>query len=94
MSSRAESGPPHFWGRYVDDVLVIIRREEIDKFLSHINNQHPAIKFTIEREVEGKIPMLDVAITRKGSGGLKFQVYCKPTHRTVPKFLFSSPTTT
>ena len=77
--------PPRFWGCYVDDVLAIIKRSEVDNFLSHINVLHPVIKFTIERESEGMIPMLDVSIIRCHSGELKFKVYqkCKARHHQI-----------
>ena len=72
--------PPRFWGRYVDDTMVIIQRCEIENFTNHINSLHPAIKFTIEREVNGQLPMLDVRVIRETDGTLSFQVYRKPTH--------------
>ena len=72
--------PPRFWGRYVDDTLAIIKADQIDRFTAHINAHHPAIKFTIEKEVDNKIPVLDVLISRDDTGQLSFQVYRKPTH--------------
>ena len=42
--------PLKFWGRYVDDTMVIIDKNLIDEFTDHINNQHPAIKSTIEKK--------------------------------------------
>ncbi|XP_072030199.1 uncharacterized protein [Amphiura filiformis] len=42
--------PKKFWGRFVDDTLVIIDKILIDEFTEHINNQHPAIKFTLDKE--------------------------------------------
>ncbi len=72
--------PPRFWGRYVDDTFVIIERDQLTPFTDHINTLHPAIKFTIERETDSKLPMLDVLVNRKVSGGLSFSVYRKATH--------------
>ena len=72
--------PLKFWGRYVDDTMVIIDKNLIDEFTDHINNQHPAIKFTIEKESDGSLPMLDVLVTRDDIGNLRFKVYRKPTH--------------
>ena len=73
----------HFW-RYVDDCFVIIKRgqnnENLTLMLEHFNNGDPDIKFTMEVEEEGKIPFLDVLITRQGDGVLKTTVYRKPTH--------------
>ena len=72
--------PPRFWGRYVDDTLVIglIKFDQIDvSFTTHINSQHPAIKLG---SGYNKIPVLDVLIVRDDTGQLSFQVYRKPTH--------------
>ena len=44
------------YARYMDDILQDIKREEIEDKLKEINNLHPALKFTIEREVDGAIP--------------------------------------
>ena len=72
--------PSRFWGRYVDETLVITKSDQIDNFTTHINSQHPAIKFTIEKEVDDKIPVLDVLIVRDSTGQRSFQVYRKPTN--------------
>ena len=72
--------PLKFWGRYVDDTMVIIDKNLIDEFTDHINNQHSAIKFTIEKESDGSLPMLDVLMTRDDIGNLRFKVYRAPTH--------------
>ena len=71
---------PRFWGRYVDDTITIINNAERDNFTAHINNQHPAIKFTLEMEKDNQIAMLDTLITKNQQGALNFQVYRKPTH--------------
>ena len=49
----------------------------IDK-LKEINNLHPALKFTIEREVDGAIPFLDMRIMNT-RGRLTSTWYNKPT---------------
>ena len=72
--------PPRFWGRYVDDVGSVIKQLLIDPFLEFLNSRHPAIKFTMEREEDGHLAMLDVMMERQQDGHLKFKVYRKPTH--------------
>ena len=42
----AYPNPPRFWGRYVDDIMAVIKKSEIENFTNHINTLHPAIKFT------------------------------------------------
>ena len=48
----------------------------LQEFHQHLN---PAIQFTIEEEADGKIPFLDVLVTRDGER-LRTSVYHKPTH--------------
>ena len=50
--------PPSMWLRYVDDTFVKIH-EHID----------PPIKFTIEPEVSGKLPFLDLCVNVMDDGG-------------------------
>ncbi|XP_072033202.1 uncharacterized protein [Amphiura filiformis] len=72
--------PPRFWGRYVDDTMVVIKKTDVHDFTKHINSVHDAIKFTVEEESDNCIPMLDTMITRNPNGCLSFGVYRKPTH--------------
>ncbi|XP_053698740.1 uncharacterized protein LOC128745687 [Sabethes cyaneus] len=39
----------------------------------------PSCKFTVEQEVEGKLSLLDLLITRKEDNTLKFSIFRKPT---------------
>lgn len=73
---------PKLWLRYVDDVFAVwsYGEDELLTFLNHLNNQHPNIKFTIEKEKDGILPFLDVKIERKPDGSLIHSVYRKPTH--------------
>ena len=72
--------PPKFWGRYVDDTGVIIRKEHEQELFDHINSQHNSIKFTIEREdKDNSLPMLDLKLIRSGNS-VSTDIYRKPTH--------------
>ncbi|XP_046406336.1 uncharacterized protein LOC124171238 [Ischnura elegans] len=73
---------PKLWLRYVDDTFVVWPHgaEELDKSLCHLNQQHPRIQFTTEKEEDGKLAFLDVLVKRKGDGRLGHAVYRKPTH--------------
>ncbi|XP_018311528.1 uncharacterized protein [Mycetomoellerius zeteki] len=73
---------PEVWFRYVDDTFVIWRhgRAELRKFLIFLNKQHPNIHFTMDIEENGKLPFLDVLVSKKADGTLGHQVYRKPTH--------------
>ena len=79
--ASAQYKPSHFF-RYVDDTFVIWPHgnQQLGEFLRHLNNQHPNIKFTMEVEVDGKLPFLDLEIIRKSDGSLGHRVYRKPTH--------------
>ncbi|XP_072037195.1 uncharacterized protein [Amphiura filiformis] len=53
---------PVAWFRFVDDTFVVWRhgKDELVKFLNHLNNQHKCIQLTMEIEEAGGIPFLDV----------------------------------
>ncbi|XP_070579089.1 uncharacterized protein [Ptychodera flava] len=73
---------PRLWRRYVDDVLEVIRRGEVDNLTRHLNQSDPtdSIKFTYEQEKDGAIPFLDTLIIRKPDGTVKLCIYRKKTH--------------
>ena len=56
---------PLFWKRFVDDVSTTTKPGSDQTFLEHLNSIEPCIKFTIERESEGKIAFLDSMIHRQ-----------------------------
>ena len=70
---------PFMWHRYCDDVLAAMKPDEVQPFLQHLNNMSPSIKFTVETEVEGKLPFLDMTLKRSDDGHIKTDVYYKPT---------------
>lgn len=63
---------PRLWKRYVEDTNVIWShgQEELDVFFNHLNCQSSAIKFTMEKEVDGCIPFLDILISKNKDGSL------------------------
>ncbi len=73
---------PKLWLRYVDDILEIIKKDQVENLTDHINkvDKSDSIKFTFDKEAEGKIPFLDTQIVKKEDGSMKLQVYRKPTH--------------
>ena len=59
---------PTSYNRYVDDTLTSFREpQHADAFLTHLNNAHPNIKFTMEKEKSKQINFLDILITRNES---------------------------
>ena len=71
-------GDADVYTRYMDAILRDISSADIDDKLAEINNLHPSLKFTIEREVDSSIPFLDMRITRSGDT-LQSTWYTKPT---------------
>jgi hypothetical protein len=69
-----------FWRRYVDDVFAIVHKDKVSDVLASLNSFHPKIQFTVEREVNGSLPFLDLLVTRERNGYLGYSVYRKPTH--------------
>ena len=49
-------------------------------FRIFLNYQHPNIHFTTDIEENGKLPFLDVLVSKKADGTLGHQVYKKPTY--------------
>jgi hypothetical protein len=73
---------PRFYRRYVDDIIAIVPRGQGEKILEEMNKMHKSIEFTIEKEKEGKIPFLDLMISRE-KGIFEFEVYRKPTDKPI-----------
>ena len=61
-----------------DDCFLLFRSlDHVPLFLNYLNYQHPNISFTSELEKDGKLPFLDVDITRS-NGKFSTSVYRKP----------------
>lgn len=60
------------WKRFVDDTNVIWPhgKEELTKFLHHLDNISKDIQFTMEEEESNYIPFLDILIIKKPNGRL------------------------
>ena len=59
-------GDATLYERYMDDVLTARLKDEIEQHLEKINSFHPMLKFIMEREVEGRLPFLDLCIVHMG----------------------------
>ncbi|XP_077498768.1 uncharacterized protein LOC144109871 [Amblyomma americanum] len=70
---------PKVFFRYIEDCFCIIQNGLVNKFLDHLNSLERAIQFTIEEELDGRLPFLDVLVSREGQG-LSSSVYRKETH--------------
>ena len=72
--------PPRKWKSYVDDTFTVMKQHKADNFRSHLNQQHPSIRFTMETENNNKTAFLHTLVTREPDGKLVSSVYRKPTH--------------
>ena len=72
---------PKFYLRYVDDILAAFDNEQDSlNFLNFLNNRHPNIKFTIEKQINHSIAFLDVFISGINNQILTLQTYHKSTY--------------
>ena len=64
-----------FYGRYVDDTLVVIKPEDLNRVHNALNNFDPLLKFTFDTFNVVVSHFLDIEIHPDGLG-----IYCKPTN--------------
>jgi len=70
---------PCMFQRYVDDTFAIFKTEnDSEMFYNKLNLMHPLLKFTMEKETDGTLPILDVKI-EKDTNKFLTSVYRKPT---------------
>ena len=68
--------------RYVDDILAAFDNEQDSlNFLNFLNNRHPNIKFTIEKQINQYIAFLDVFISGINNQNLTLQTYHTSTYK-------------
>ncbi|XP_055681904.1 uncharacterized protein LOC129789276 [Lutzomyia longipalpis] len=66
-----------FIKKYVDDLLLAVHEEDVDRVLQVFNAFHPKIQYTMERESQGTIPYLDFTIHRREDGVMRTVWYSK-----------------
>ena len=71
-----------FWKDYVDDPLTIVKEGSIIHVFQQLNSFHSNIQFTSEIESSGRIPFIDILITRKKSS-IETTVYRKSTDTSI-----------
>ena len=79
LNNCPSSFKPLLYRRYVDDCFLLFRSlDHVPLFLEYLNRQHPNISFTSDIENNGKLPFLDIDISRS-HGKFTTSVYRKPT---------------
>ena len=66
----------------MDDTCTALLHDLVEPFHVHLNSIDPNIQFTVESESEGKLPLLDVLLTREEDGNISTSVFRKPHART------------
>ena len=78
---KANGTIPDFYKRYADDIFTIVSDIAAAETLHQaLNNAHPSLSFTMEIEVEGKLPFLGMRIIRE-ENTIHTEVYRKPTNK-------------
>ena len=82
VRATATARPPQkkFYRRYVDDSGMVHKTRFIEEFLDHLNSMDDHIKFTIEREENGQLPLLDTLMRRSENNKIATKVFRKSTH--------------
>ena len=74
---------PKLYVRYVDDIFAVFDKNvSFQLFLDHINQQHPNIKFTVEKSINNVLPFLNTKITLVGDH-FESCIYRKDTNTNV-----------
>ena len=80
---------PVFYRRYMDDCFLLFRKKSHCKhLLDYLNSKNTNIEFTVETEVENKIPFLDCLI-HKRNDSFEVEVYRKKTFTGLGTSFFS-----
>lgn len=64
-----------FYTRYVDDTLVLVKREDINHVLYKLNSFHPNLRFTVDHFTDNNVHFLDLSINKNSC-----DIYYKDTH--------------
>ena len=74
------SDGPEIYKRFMDDIFCLFENEkQADLFFQYLNNQHPNIKFTFEKQNNDRLPFLDININLNNQGSFWTSIYRKPT---------------
>ncbi len=71
--------PPLFYGRYVDDTIILADNTTINHIFNSFNSFHPRVIFTIEYSENNSINFLDVTITFTNNAKISLNWYHKKT---------------
>ena len=76
---KAQVAKPTFYKRYVDCIFAVFKSElDAETFHTHLNTKQKNIKFTYEKQIENKLPFLDILISNNEN--LQTSVFHKETY--------------
>ena len=65
---KAQVAKPTFYKRYVDDIFLVFESElDAKTFHTNLNTKHKNIKLTYEKQIDSKLPFLDILISNNGN---------------------------
>ena len=69
-----------FYFRYIDDTLLFVPLDKLQKVIDTFNDYHPRIQFTPEMERNNRISFLDLKIIKLNNGKIVSNWYRKSTY--------------
>ena len=76
---KGQVAKPTFYKRYVDDIFAMFESElDTETFHTYSNTKHKNIKFTYEKQIDNKLPFLDILISNNEN--LQTSVFHKKTY--------------
>ena len=79
FSTCPDSYKPKFYRRYLDDTFAVFDSEtQATNLFQFINSIHKNLSFTIEKQVDRKLPFLDLCVANSG-GVFQTSVFRKPS---------------
>eukprot|EP00117_Sycon_ciliatum_P018350 scpid85640/ scgid16997/ len=74
---------PCLYKRYIDDIIMLWRhgRRALERFVEHMNSQHPFIRFTVNHSDNAtrSIDYLDLTISISAECQLQWELFIKPS---------------
>ena len=64
--------------KYVDDLVLAVPKDKVNEVVAAFNKQNTHIQFTVEMEVDGRLPFLDMVLVRDQQQQIRTEWYRKP----------------
>nr|CAH8868576.1 unnamed protein product [Trichobilharzia regenti] len=80
LSLALISKVPFFYGRYVDDIILICEdHQDASRLLYRLNCSESYKPYTCEEEIRNQLAFLDILLSRRDDGSITRSIYRKPT---------------